>query len=100
MDKNNPIRCSEPFASPDAANAAVEAFLKDFEAIRLKHRIPNAYVIVGGMVINPDGNEVPFSTSGGLGRQIEWITMIARAMGQEEAELRQHLNFLRSGRKE
>lgn len=75
---------NEPFESNTAADSAVEAFCKDLEAIREKHRIVNVYcVIAGSMVI--DGDEQEFMTSVSFGDSLRKLPMTAWAYGTESA---------------
>jgi len=88
-------RLSEPFPSPDACNAAIDAFMEEVGAARVRHGIRDVLVIVAGSVTYPDG-EAEYMTSGGMGDSTRQPVLAAHALGMAEAEARERLNLTRS----
>lgn len=76
---------SEPFASPEAANDAINAFLEDLGAIREKHRILNVLCVVSGTMIER-GEETEYMTSLSYGDSLRRPLMAAWAYGSEKSD--------------
>ena len=57
-DSDNYHKLSKPFDGPAAAEAAVSAFWDEFYALRNKHKIADAYVIVSIPIRYEDGKRV------------------------------------------
>lgn len=84
---DNPKRyraMSEPFPSSDAAEEAIKGFFEEAELLRVKHRLRDVYIIIGGTVMYGD-DEGGFITSGMIGDTGNAESMAAWALGHESA---------------
>jgi hypothetical protein len=98
--KNDPEkyrRLSAP-RSADETNAALEAFFKDLGDLREKHGLPDVITVVGVNVQYDSGvgNAVSWSQYGAAQKA---ETLLAYAFGQAQAERRELVNRLTSGKK-
>lgn len=92
-------KLSEPFASNDAAEAAIEAFYNDLTAIRAKHRIPDLSIVAqvnvlteGDLATPP--TEVEKACSMHYGNKLNQVPMLAMALGQARRSLDEELGKL------
>lgn len=89
---------SQPFKSPDVANAAIDAFRLDVESAREKYGIADVLVIVRVPTRYPDGLGTA-ETNFSWGDVQEREAMAARALGAIQAERRAMINKLLAGGK-
>ena len=85
VDQKRYRQLSEPFASPEAANKAIEAFFEELGELRVKHRLPDIYCIIAGNVLYPDGNEGEVYTTVSYGDTTKREPMAAWGLGHESA---------------
>ncbi len=90
---------SEPFKTPDEANAAIKAFFDDLGDIRKKHGLRDVLCVIQGSCIYPDQGEGEFITTAMHGSEDEAEPMAAYALGLHEAERRERINKIRSRKK-
>ena len=76
----------QPFASVDAFNEALLAFMEEAYELRKKHRITDVHMIVSAQVLDSDGNESARITNAHFGDTERAESMCAWAMGREHAE--------------
>lgn len=75
---------SEPFASSEEADAAIKAFMDDVEQSRVKHKVRDVYLVIGGSAMYESG-EGEFITRGLFGDEGKAEMMAAWALGHESA---------------
>lgn len=90
---------SVPFESADEANAAIQAFFADLREIRTKHRMRDIHVVGITCVKYADGNEGDAMWSLQIGDSSKAESMLAYALGREQAEHREHIAKLLAGKK-
>lgn len=83
---------SEPFESPDEANAAIEAFIKDLAEIRKKHGLRDVLCVISSACTYPDGEEADFIMSYQLGDEAKGVLLAAWIYGEAQAEHREMVN--------
>lgn len=83
-DSANYRKLSEPFSSFDEANSALNAFFKDVRELRVKHKIPDVYIILSGSAIAEDGEEGEWIISQHHGNRLKSEPMTAFAYGHEQ----------------
>ncbi len=77
---------SEPFDSKETGQAAILAFFKDLGEIRVKHKIPDLYVVIRASVLTETKEEGIFTTSLHYGSELEAEGMLAWALGRVQCE--------------
>ena len=90
-------RLNVPFTDATAANTAIEKFRKEVSALREKYAIPDVYTILAVTYISDDGEEARAITLQSLGDAMYSESMVAFALGQEQANRRQYINKLIAG---
>lgn len=90
-DPANYRKLSEPFESPDAADAAIQAFWKEFYELRNKHRIADATVVVRTIYATNDGDEAVGLLAMHAGSWIHQESMSAFAYGQAVSDRQQQI---------
>lgn len=88
---------SEPFLTPEEANAALQAFIEDVRAARLKHHIADVTLVAQSNLLYADGNEARALSHVHIGAVQESEGMLARALGEAQAERREAINKLLAG---
>lgn len=83
---------SEPFESPDEANAAVEAFFNDLGEIRKKHGFPDVICVISGSCVYPDGEEGNFIIESHHGDEANKVLLAGWLYANSQAEAREMLN--------
>ena len=78
-------RMSEPLASQEEANKAVEAFFEDLRALREKHHIRDV-VVVAQLAYVDGGAEGLRIVTLTIGSRAEALPMLATAFGHERAQ--------------
>jgi len=71
---------SQPFATVEEAEAAVQAFADDLHELRRKHRIPDVLTVIEFVVIDGE-DEGPRIASFAFGDQLKTPTLAAYAFG-------------------
>lgn len=79
-------KLSEPYASKEAGQAAIVAFFKDLGEIRVKHKIPDLYLVIRATVLTEDQEEGTVTTSIHFGNELEAEGMLAWALGRVQSE--------------
>lgn len=93
LTETNPRRYREmciPHENPDAAHAAVVAFLKDVRAARLAHRIADVTVLASARAIVGE-EETEWLTQLHLGDQLKAPFLLAQAYGTAQERITQSL---------
>jgi hypothetical protein len=75
---------SAPFENTDAATKALEAFGKDLEEIRAKHKICDVVAVIQVNAIDKDGEEGLMTASMAFGDPMKKPLMLAQALGKEQ----------------
>lgn len=97
-DPENYRRMAEPFASPQEANAALDAFFDDVRAARQKHRIADVLTVTMFTVRYADGEEGAALAHCHNGEVLKAESMAAYALGSEQQRHREAINKFVSGR--
>jgi hypothetical protein len=82
--KNDPDqyrKCSEPFATAEEANAAVQAFWEEAYELRVKHNLANVSFVIGDSIAESG----EFFVCNHIGTSIMWEGMAALMYGQASA---------------
>jgi len=75
-------RLSEPWPTPDEANAAMREFDKELSELREKYRVPNLIAVCGVNAIRPDdGRDGTAVILLRWGNAAEHEPLVARALG-------------------
>ena len=82
---------SEPFPTPEAASAAIEAFWEELEEIRKKHKIPDVHMVLAWKSLGSDGQPGEYTASAHLGNELMAEPMAAYAYGKEQADRRERI---------
>jgi hypothetical protein len=98
-DPANYLKLSEPFDSPDEANAALSRFMVEVREARQKHRIADCSVAVAVSVRYEDGTEGVAMTCSHNGDHDKAEPLLAFALGKEQALRREYIAKLIAGRK-
>jgi hypothetical protein len=83
---------------PDETNAALEAFFTDLGALREKHGFPDVVAVIG-MNVEYESGIGSACTWHQYGDSLKAETLLAYAFGQAQAERRELVNRLTSGKK-
>lgn len=76
---------SAPFESTEAANKSLEAFAKDLEEIRAKHKVCDVVAVLQVNALNKDGEEGLMVATIAFGDPMNKPVMLAQALGKEQA---------------
>lgn len=98
-DPENYRKMSVPFDGPDAANDAVRAFYAEVEAARNRHRIADVAVAIALNVKYESGQEGIAMTHAAFGDCFKTESLLAYALGVEQADGRQRLATLLKGKR-
>ena len=92
MDENvnTRIRIPEPFKSQEEAAKAIEGFHDEVAELRVKHKLPDVYV-VAELNWEDDGIESVSMSTFGFGEQARHEAMLAYALGTVQAERQQRI---------
>lgn len=97
IDLQNYRMMSEPHASKEDANKALESFFEAVEAARKEFRIPDVHVIVKMNFLHEE-TEGSAMASAHFGNSLEAGIMCAWALGQEESDMRATIReYLKGG---
>lgn len=99
-DPENYRNLSAPFDGPDEANKAVQAFYTEIESARKRHRIADVAVAVALNVRYESGQEGMAMTHGAFGDSFKAESLLAYALGVEQAEHRQRIATLLKGKRQ
>jgi hypothetical protein len=97
-DPENYRKNSVPFDGPDAANDAVKAFYTEVEAARNRHRIADVAVAIALNVKYENGEGIAM-THAAFGDCFKTESLLAYALGVEQADGRQRLATLLKGKR-
>ena len=79
-------KLSEPFQSNQEADVEMQAFMEGVKALREKHLLPDVVILIQANVKTEDGEEAIFQAVAGFGDPMRRVTMLAQALGREQAE--------------
>ena len=97
-DPDNYYKMSEPFEGADACNEAISKFYEELGELRKKYKIRDVLIVTYGSVKYTDGKIGDFMQHSGFGNSINQLPMSAYAYGQLQAENRELMNNLISGK--
>jgi hypothetical protein len=97
-DPENYRKLSAPFDGPDEANAAVKAFFEEIESARKRHKITDVAVAIAINVRYENGEGIAM-THAAFGDCFKTESLLAYALGVEQAEGRQRLATLLKGKR-
>ncbi len=89
-DFSNYRKMSEPLASPQVANQALQAFFEAVEKARKEHHIMDVHIIVKINIMNGESEGAAMS-SAHFGNTLEGAPMCAWGLGQEQASFENSL---------
>ena len=78
-------KLSEPFGSKEEADTEIAAFFEAVSQLRQKHLMPDVIVMAQANVIH-EGDETIMQATAGFGDPLRMVTMLAQALGREQAE--------------
>jgi hypothetical protein len=99
-NRSNPAlfrRLSEPYASMEAADEAIQTFLDEMGALREKHKIPNILTVIGGSAIAADGDESEFLLPHMYGDAMRMESFAAYAYGAAATARQEALGAIQKG---
>ena len=99
-DPGNYRNLSVPFNGPDEANKAVEAFFTEIESVRKRHRIADVAVALAINVKYESGQEGIAMTHGAFGDCFKAESLLAYALGVEQASQRKRIATLLTGKRQ
>lgn len=91
-------KASEPHASMDAAEKAMQAFFDEVAELRVKHQIRDVLLICNVCLIEKDDTETVASGTIGFGTQSLFESMAACAYGTEKARNEERIRRLLSSK--
>lgn len=90
-------KASQPHATPEVAQAALEEFYDEVSELRVKYQIRDLYMIYNAAVLLPDGEEKVATGTAGFGDAHIWESMLAAAYGTEKRKREETLRQLLAG---
>lgn len=85
IDFGNYREMSEPFASSEEANTALQAFFDEVAEARIKHKITDVLLVVSCIAVTAEG-EAAFVTHAHFGDEFKVESMAAYAFGRASAD--------------